>query len=85
MSHKLIKESLLVDLSDEQQEVLAGGVSQLGLVNISANHIDTVFGTSQSFAGPKGASANSMGGAQSVDSASISALVASTLNQPLKA
>lgn len=81
MSKMLIKEDLLIDLSDEQQEVVAGG-AQLGLVNISSNQIDTVFGTSQSFAGPKGAYANSMGGAQSVDSGSISALVANTLNQP---
>jgi hypothetical protein len=82
MSSTLIKEDLLVDLSDEQQEVLAGGASQLGLINISSNHVDTVFGTSKSYAGPTGAYANSMGGAQSVDSASISALVANTLNQP---
>jgi hypothetical protein len=82
MSNNLIEECLFVELSDEQQEVLAGGASQLGLVNLSSNHIDTVFGTSQSFAGPRGAYANSMGGAQSVDSGSISALVANTLNQP---
>lgn len=79
MPNNLIKESLLVELSDEQQEVLTGGASQLGLINISTNHIDTVFGTSNSFAGPNGASANSQGGAQSVDSGSISVLVASTL------
>jgi hypothetical protein len=84
MSNNLIKECLLIELSDEQQEVLTGGTSQLNLINISSNSIDTVFGTSKSSAGPTGASANSMGGAQSVDSGSISALVASTLNQPLK-
>jgi hypothetical protein len=83
MLNNLVQESLLIELSDEQQEVLTGGASQLDLLNISSNSINTVFGTSYSLAGPNGASANSQGGAQSVDNGSISALVASTLNQPL--
>jgi hypothetical protein len=82
MSPMATMTDLIVEMSDEQQEMISGGNSLLSLINISNNSVDTVFGSSQALAGPTGASANSMGGAQSIDSGSISSLVASVLDNP---
>jgi hypothetical protein len=67
---------LFVELNDEQQEVVAGGLASLALLNITAFSQDTVLGTSGSMATPVGAVAQSGGGAQSTDSLGISGLLA---------
>jgi hypothetical protein len=68
---------LFVELSDDQQEVVAGGQASLALLNASFFTQDTVLGTSLSASGPGGAAAGSGGGAQSIKSGSLSALLAS--------
>jgi hypothetical protein len=65
---------LFVELNDEQQEVVTGGLAALTLLNISAYSVDTVMGNSYSLSTPGGAAATSGGGAQSIDSGSISFL-----------
>jgi hypothetical protein len=68
---------LFVELSDEQQEIVAGGQATLALLNISSYQKDTVFGDSFSKSTPGGAMSGSSGGAQSIKSGSLSALFAS--------
>jgi hypothetical protein len=65
---------LFVELNDEQQEVVTGGLAALTLLNASFFSSDTVVGSSFSVSGPGGAQAGSSGGAQSIDSGSFSFL-----------
>jgi hypothetical protein len=67
---------LFVELSDEQQEIVAGGTATLALFNASYFASDMVVGNSFSTSGPGGGIAGSSGGAQSIKSGSISALFA---------
>jgi hypothetical protein len=67
---------LFVELSDEQQEIVAGGQATLALFNASFFTSDTVLGNSLSASTPGGAIAGSNGGAQSIKSGSLSALLA---------
>jgi hypothetical protein len=67
---------LFVELSDGQQEVVTGGEATLALFNASDFTQDTVFGSSASLSGPGGAAAASDGGAQHINSRSLSALLA---------
>jgi type IV secretory pathway TrbL component len=68
---------LFVELSDEQQEIVAGGQATLALFNASSFVQDTVVGTSLSQSGPGGSSSGSSGGAQHTASGSFSILYAS--------
>jgi hypothetical protein len=65
---------LFVELSDDQQEVVTGGLAALALYNKSYFSQDTVMGNSLSVSGPGGAQAHSNGGAQSIKSGSESGL-----------
>jgi hypothetical protein len=65
---------LFVELSDDQQEVVTGGLAALVLYNTSYFKQDTVMGNSGTVATPGGALAGSNGGAQSIKSGSLSAL-----------
>jgi hypothetical protein len=67
---------LFVELSDEQQEIVAGGTATLALLNASYFQKDLVTGTSISASGPGGTMSGSSGGAQSIKSGSFSALLA---------
>jgi hypothetical protein len=67
---------LFVELSDEQQEIVAGGTATLALLNTSFFTSDTVLGNSYSASGPGGAVAGSGGGAQAIKSGSLSILFA---------
>jgi hypothetical protein len=74
---KSMSNELFVELSDEQQEIVAGGQATLALLNASFFTSDTVLGTSATVAGPGGAAGLSGGGAQAIKSGSLSALFAS--------
>jgi hypothetical protein len=63
---------LFVELSDDQQEIVTGGLAVQELLNISNFTQDQVAGTSFATAGPTGASAGSSGAAQHINSDSIS-------------
>jgi hypothetical protein len=67
---------LFVELSDDQQEVVTGGEATLALYNATDFTKDSVFGSSVSLSGPGGAVAASDGGAQHINSRSLSTLLA---------
>jgi hypothetical protein len=67
---------LFVELSDGQQEVVTGGAATLALLNATDFTKDTVFGSSASLSSPGGSVAASDGGAQHINSNSLSTLFA---------
>jgi hypothetical protein len=52
---------LFVELSDEQQELVAGGDASLFLGNLAIYDLQTVWGYSGAVAGPNGAASSSGG------------------------